>query len=46
MDGESRLGERPNDALVDEVATLVEADDWMSWRRLYENDDRLRAPAA
>ena len=43
---ESGLGEVPADALVDRVAEVVEAGNWTAVRRLYQQDDRLRASEA
>jgi Transglutaminase-like superfamily len=46
MDRSSRLSEGPSDALVDQVAECVAAGSPGALRRLYEGDDRLRAPEA
>jgi hypothetical protein len=44
MDRESRLGEGPADALVDEVAAVLQGGNLVALSRLYARDDRLRAP--
>lgn len=44
MDRESRLGEGPADELVDRAAEVVEGGDWNAALRLYEAEERLRAP--
>ena len=44
MDRQSRLGEGPADALVDEVAAVLRGGDLVALSRLYARDDRLRAP--
>jgi hypothetical protein len=44
MDRESRLGEGPADALVDEVAAVLQGGDLVAVSRLYAGEDRLRAP--
>jgi transglutaminase superfamily protein len=46
MDRSSRLGEGPADVLVDDVAARIEGGELTGLRRLYESDDRLRAPAS
>jgi hypothetical protein len=46
MDETSPLGGGRADDLVDAVAALTAEGDWPAFRRLYEEDDRLRAPTA